>query len=277
MTATTPPNDLTSIASTICLNCAFADYENNIQTGCKANRLELFKKANLEIKDTQIEDKTCFVLEGKACVYYRNKEWGKEYYKTTDANQILEQVKNELKIPYHVVLFFRKSDSLQDVEKRLSELESQDIKPKIVTLIDRSHGTENQTSKLMKLFSQYSFDHWRVQTIQATDQLDDDIIDLVYDSTKKKPYMFYMIFECKHTIPDVLSNELHRSLHDEMQSFVILLPNNNNVGKAVLKIAHEKYAGNSFGIPLEDKIVHYDDSPHLIKKVEQICPSLHQL
>ena len=89
--------------------------------------------------------------------------------------------------------------------------------------------------------------------------------------------MFYMIFECKHTIPDVLSNELHRSLHDEMQSYVILLPNNNNVGKTVLKIAHEKYAGNSFGIPLEDKIVHYNDSPHLIKKVEQICPSLHQL
>ena len=25
---------------------------------------------------------------------------------------------------------------------------------------------------------------------------------------------------------------------------------------------------------LEDKIVHYDDAPHLIKKVEEICPSL---
>ena len=126
----------------------------------------------------------------------------------------------------------------------------------------------------MKVLAEYSFDHWRVQTIQATDQLDDDVIDLVYDNTKKKPYMFYMLFECKYKIPDQLSQEFHSSLHDDMKSFVILLPNNNNVGKTVLKIAHEKYAGNSFGIPLEDKIVHYDDASHLIKKVEEICPSL---
>ena len=38
--------------------------------------------------------------------------------------------------------------------------------------------------------------------------------------------------------------------------------------------AHAKYSGNSFGIPLEEKIKHYDDSVHLIKKAEELCPSL---
>ena len=273
-TTTTPPDNPTSITSTICLNCIFADYDDNTQIGCKADRLQLFEKANIEIKDTEIEDKTCFIVEGKACVYYRNNEWGEKYYKTTDSNEILEKVKQELSIPYQIILFLRKNDTLQDVQDRLSELESQTVKPKIVTLIDRSHGTETLTGSLMETFSQYSFDHWRVQTIQATDQVDDDVIDLVYDNTKKKPYMFYMVWECKHPIPNQLSQELHQSLQDDMKSFVVLLTNKNNVGKTILKIAHEKYAGNSFGIPLEDKIVHYDDAPHLIKKVEEICPSL---
>ena len=277
MNDTLTQDDPISVASTVCLNCVFADYKENVQTGCKANRLELFKKSGIELQDMEIEDKTCLVIEGKTCVYYRNKEWSEEYYKTTDTNQILKRVKNELKIPYHVILFFREQDSLEDVKERLTELESQNIKPNIVTLIDRSHGIESQADKLMKLFSQYSFDYWRIQTIQAIDQLDNDVIDLAYDNTKKKKYMFYMIFECKYTIPDILSQEIHQSLHDDMQSFVVLLPNKNNIGKTVLKVAHEKYSGNSFGIPLEDKIVHYDDAPHLIKKVEQICPSLHQL
>ena len=126
----------------------------------------------------------------------------------------------------------------------------------------------------MKICQNYKFDHWRIQTVQATDQIDNDIIDLVYDSTKKMKYMFYTILECSHSIPKDMSKDIHKSLHDDMKSFVVLTPNSDGIGKTVLKVAHEKYSGNSFTIPLEDKIVHYDDAPHLIKKVEEICPSL---
>ena len=86
--------------------------------------------------------------------------------------------------------------------------------------------------------------------------------------------MFYIIFESSVQIPTQMSKDIHKSLHDDMKSFVVLLPNSQGVGKTVLKIAHRKYNGNSFTIPLEDKIIHYDDAPHLIKKVEDICPSL---
>ena len=120
----------------------------------------------------------------------------------------------------------------------------------------------------------FSFDHWRIQRIKATDQIDTDIIDLVYDSTKKLTYMFYITLECSTAIPLTMSEEIHKSLHDDMKSFSVLLPNSNNIGRGALKAAHAKHAGNSFAILLEDKIKHFDDSPHLIKKVEEICPSL---
>ena len=212
-------DEKTSVASTICLNCIFADYNsNNVQTGCKANRLELFEKHGCEIKDTELNDKTCFVIEGKTCVYYRNSNWGKKFYKTDDIDIIKDKVRQK-----------------------------------------------------------YQFDFWRTQRIQATDQIDNDIIDLAYDNTKNTTnYMFYIVFECSISIPNEMSKDIHKSLHDDMKSFVVLLPNNQGVGKGALKVAHQKYTGNSFTIPLEDKIVHYDDAPHLIKKVEEICPSLQQ-
>ena len=266
----------TSIASTICLNCIFADYNSeDVQTDCKADRLQLFEKHGYEIKDTEMDNKVCFVLEGKTCVYYRNAIWSKQYYKTDDISTIHKQVKKELKIPYHAIVFYRDTDSLEDLSNRLKELHSQEVKPKIVTVIDRSHAVEDMTGQIMKLFQKYSFDFWRTQRIQTVDQIDNDIIDLAYDSTKNiANYMFYIIFESSVQIPTQMSKDIHKSLHDDMKSFVVLLPNSQGVGKTVLKIAHRKYNGNSFTIPLEDKIIHYDDAPHLIKKVEDICPSL---
>ena len=270
------PEVKVSLSSTECLNCVFATYEGSVQNGCAAHRLEKFDAKDIPIIPfiNQKTGTTSLIVDGKTCVYYRNKEWAHRYYQTEEAERILSSVQDELKIPYHVLLFFRTSDSLEDVKSRLDELENQKVKPKILTLIDRSHTEQVMTGELMKICQNYSFDHWRIQAIQATDQIDNDIIDLAYDSTKKMKYMFYMVFDCEHSIPLVMSEEIHKSLHDDMKTFTVLKPNDDGVGKIVLKAAHEKYNGNSFTIPLEDKIVHYDDAPHLIKKVEEICPSL---
>jgi len=267
-------NSLIPISSTLCHNCIFADYNNNIQTGCKADRLDKFKKANITISEIVYEDVTSYVIEEKVCVYYRNKDWALDHYKNTDDKNLVAIVSKELRIPYHVLLFVRKNDNIDDVSIRLTELEQQDIKPKMVTIIDRTHALEPMSNQLLTIMRNHSFAYWRVQTIQAIDQLDTDVIDLIYDSTKKIPYMFYICFECQYTIPPTISKEIHTSLHDDMKAFTVLTPNTNNVGAAALKVAHEKHAGNSFTIPLADKIRHYDDATHLIKKVEEICPSL---
>lgn len=267
-------NKLIPISSTLCHNCIFADYNDNIQTGCKADRLDKFKKANIAISEMVYEDVTSYVIESKVCVYYRNKDWALDHYKDIDDKNLVAAVGKELRIPYHVLLFVRKNDNIDDVSIRLTELEQQTIKPKMVTIIDRTHTSEPITDQLLTIMRNHSFDYWRVQTIQAIDQYEPDIIDLIYDSTKKIPYMFYICFECQYTIPPTVSKEIHASLHDDMKAFTVLTPNANNVGGGALKVAHEKHAGNSFTIPLADKIRHYDDAPHLIKKVEEICPSL---
>jgi len=288
------------MSSTFCMNCIFAQFdETSTQIGCKANRLELFKKAGIPISTTP-EDSPSYIIEGKACVYYRNKEWGNEYYKNIDEDNLVSTVRQELKIPYHAIIFFRSHNTIDELQQRLSELHNQAVSPKLVTVIDfytnspdfikpvtaqtllsqnsllsmGKHVEEPHMSrKLIECFQPYQFAHWRIQTPQYFSDPDRTIIDLVYDNTKKIQYLFYISFENSYPIPADFSHELHVAVHDKMQAFTVLLPNAQNNGGGALKVAHAKHTGNSFTIPLEEKIKHYDDAPHLIKKVEDICPS----
>jgi len=264
-----------SLTSTACHTCVFADFdERNIQIGCTAGRLDHFNRAGTPLVQLEHEGKTGNIINGKICVYHRTEEFAEEKYTDIDRKLLPAHIKEkELMIPYHAILFFREGNMLE-VRNRLKELQDQSVPPKIVTLIDRTHTERIFTGELIKEFRTFSFPYWEIQTVQTTDQSDMSTVDIAYDTTKKNQYMFYIIFECNTHIPSSMSSDIHRSLHDDMLSFTVLLPNGRGVGKCVLKAAHAKYSGNSFGIPLEEKIKHYGDSIHLIRKIEDICPSL---
>ena len=275
-----------STSSTWCANCVFADFDDNVQKGCKANRLDKFKEADIPVIQTQIEDTISFVVDGKSCVYYRNDTWARDYYPDQSDTGLLTSIQKELGIPYHAIVFLRNKEhkqsggianiqiDLDNLQNRLSELSNQKVKPKLVTVVNRLHSIEDYSAQIISMIQDCEFTHWKLQTVKSTDQLDTDIIDLAYDHTKKIPYMFYICFESGYSIPSTMSEDIHMSLHDHMKSFTVLLPNTHNVGRGALKAAHAKYSGNAFSILLEDKITHYNDAPKLIKKVTDICPSL---
>ena len=297
---TTDPDQQVSSSSTWCGNCIFADFENDVQIGCKANRLQKFKNANIPVLQTQVdgEDTTSFVIDGKSCVYYRNKTWAQSHYPDQSDTGLLTSIQNELRIPYHAIIFLKNHEvdnnpnntylerqqqqkdgigiqrALDNLKHRLSELKNQAVKPKLVTIVNRLHSIKDYSSDIINMTRNCGFEHWKLQTVQAIDQSDRDVVDLVYDNTKKLQYMFYICFECDDPIPADMSSDIHKSLHDDMKAFTVLVPHKGNVGLGALKAAHAKYSGNAFAVLLEDKIIHYDDSPHLIKKAIDICPSL---
>lgn len=264
-----------SSTSTPCKGCVFAKYDGKTQVGCAAgDRVEKFKAAGIEVIDVYDDDSEFFLIKNKICLYYRDRdahEGADDSYK----EQLFLDIRKSLKIPYQAIVFFRKNDSLEDLEKRLTELQSQHVKPHLVTVIDRSHSADKRSGIIMKmLHNDFSFNYWRVQEVSAIDQIDSDVVDICYDTTKRTKYFFYTIFESSFPIPQDFSKEIHEAIHEKMQAFTYLLENEDGIGRTVLKVAHEKYAGNSFGIELQDKLQHYNDSVSLIKKVEDICPSL---
>ena len=270
-----PKKILLTVSTTVCRKCVFAQYDGNEQVGCAAGRLDVFRQNGVEVMEAEDEERKFFLIKNKACPYFQHKDSCEEILKTHSLEDLHKKVAASLKIPYHALVFLRRNDSLEDLEKRLSELQKQSVPPAIVTVVDRSHSENDLTPTIVGLFhNNYSFDTWRTQRVRSTDVTDMFIVDICYDNTKAMKYFFYTIFESSKPIPATFSEEIHYSIHEKMKSFVVLEPNSDGVGETVLKMAHEKYAGNSFDVRLKDKLIHYDDGANLIRKVEDLCPSL---
>ena len=283
-----------SLSTTSCRQCVFAEYDGNKQSGCSAGRLQVLHDNGVEIILNGDGTKEFFLIKDKACPYFRHKDKYKDIKKDIGSEKLTELVKYSLKIPYHVMLFMRSRDSLEDLESRLSELYNQDIPPSLVTVIDRTHGAyekeetvegkvtevryerEDLTPQIVGFFhKKYRFGSWRTQRVAAVDIMDPETVDLAYDNTKDKKYFFYTIFEASQKIPEEFSSEIHYAIQEKSEAFVVLESGHlQEHGHTVLKIAHAKYAGNSFGVDLRDKIIHYDDAPHLIRNLEELCPSI---
>lgn len=264
-----------SVSTTSCRQCVFAEYEGNKQVGCHAGRFEVFNKHGVDLIYVKDNEKEFYLVKDKACAYFRHIDRCQEALKNHTIEELKEKIGSGLKIPYQAMIFFRDGDDLDDLGKRLDELEAQYVKPSIVSIIDRTHSTEDITPKIVGLFhNNYKFDVWRTQRVKSTDVPDGSTIDVCYDSTKKEKYFFYIVFEASLPIPDSFSKEIHHSIQQEMKNFVYLEANKEGIGKTVLKAAHAKYGGNAFDIDLKDKLIHYDDGVDLIRKVEDLCPSL---
>ena len=270
-----PKQTLLTVSTTVCRQCVFAQYDGNKQVGCAAGRLDVFRQNGVEVLDGEDEERKFFLIKDKACPYFRHKDVCGEFLKTHSLEDLHKKVAANLKMPYHALVFLRKHNSLEDLEKRLSELQKQSVPPQIVTVIDRSHSEDDLTPKIVGLFhNHYSFNTWRSQRVRSVDVSDISVVDICYDNTKAMKYFFYTIFEASKPIPATFSEEIHHSVQEKMKSFVLLEANSDGVGETVLKIAHKKYAGNSFEIRLKDKLIHYGDGVNLIRKVEDLCPSL---
>ena len=259
--------------STSCKNCYFAEYKDKTQSGCKLNRLEKYRNLNANVVEAYDDDKEFYVIQDKICVYYRNQEFIEEL-QLVDEEGILKKIKSELHAPYHLILFFRENDTEKDLEHCIESAASHHIKPPVFTVINKFNKNVDPP-RIMEIANHHGFNHWRIQNAANLEyEWDRDLIDLSYDSTKKHKYLFYTVFETLQGIPFSFSEEIHDAMYEELQAFSCLTPNDNGNGLTVLRIAQEKYSGSSFGIKIEEKIQFYEDDSHLIKKVEDLCPSL---
>lgn len=69
---------------TNCKDCAFAIYDNNKQTSCAFDRINVFGSEAKLITENEEQ----FYTIDRLCTYYRNKSWG---YKTEDKEKVLEE------------------------------------------------------------------------------------------------------------------------------------------------------------------------------------------
>lgn len=273
-------NKILSQIHTSCKNCVFANYtaDGLTQSGCKLGKIQDYKKAGIDILDVYDDELQFSVINGRVCLFYRNTDVMEQYPKDTWQ----DIVKLQTKVPYHAMVFIEPNTTFKEVKKICKNLKNQEISPNLVTLINKQYSlyTEDsekyiKPSKLLSLLSNSEFHQYSLKNIYDNDLDDRSLIDLVFDSTKEKPYPFYVVFRCGFDIPESFSKDFNDSVLIKMMQLGFVKPYDDINGMIVNRTAHKKHSGNSFNINLEEKIIKFEDNGEkFIFNIGDICNHL---
>ncbi len=262
---------INKVTITSCKNCIFAEYQQknskdkqkDIQTqiGCLAGRFPYFKKADINIVEAYDDgDKEFYLIEG-ICRYHRNLGWQIE--KEQRDNAWIKQVKEEIKIKYDLIIFFR--DSLKNLATTLNSLAKFSYKPESVILINKSnHSADDLSIRLRTLClcknhggAPAYFSSWKIQGIVDKNLPDNKCIDLLQ---LRQPY--YFVCNAGYVIPSKLMENISNAVNDDFLDFAMIQDKENGV-KLVPTIVHKTLGGN-VGDDLEKKIINEGGEKKLI-------------
>jgi hypothetical protein len=243
-----------SAISTICKNCLFAIYDNKTQIGCALDRTDKVDQHPIfELIEAEDEEKEFYILNNHICPYQRTDSW--EY---SDTENIIEKVNEEVYMPWAAVLFYKSTD-IQSLDERVKELNSQKVKPKIVSLVIGYEEIEPAKFQTIVQTMNDNFPIWYLRKSIEKDIPDRFNFDLCFDKMRKHRFMFYGCFNSNQPIDLDYYEKIHKFVIDDMNSYGIIknIHDDEDIHHiTVSKITHLKYGGNSNGVPLEYKIAY---------------------
>jgi len=261
---------------TTCMDCIFSEKDEQRQVGCSFNKIDLYREKGAEIIEAyDASNNEFFVINDRVCMHKRTPLWAKDYPEKLWKSALQEQIK----IRYHAMVIFREGSCTEDLENTLVSLNNQEIPPSLLTILNRS---KMAASSLVEKIHEMELDNteWRLQTFFEEEDivLDRSAIDIVIDSSKnyKIPMMYYVVFEVPFEIPADFSREMQSYFVDNASHAVFAHPRKDGNGMLVSYIFHKKHAGNSFNIPIENKLIEFEEKEmhQYIMSIEEICPSL---
>lgn len=128
---------------TSCKECCFATYEGKTQTRCSLNKLELFRKAKIDILEAYDNDKEFYVLCDKKCIWWRNYQWATK--RSNPNKDVLEE--SLLKVCY--VIYCDIHTCANDLNNTLSCIKNDDLQPLRILIIN--NGAQIKPSEVKRL------------------------------------------------------------------------------------------------------------------------------
>lgn len=240
-----------SSISTICKNCLFAIYNNDIQIGCQFGRTDKVDNHDVyELIEAEDNDKKFYILNNHICPYQRTENW-----KHSKDDNIIKRVEEEVYMPWAAILFYR-HNGVDAVEERIKEIKSQKIPPKVVTLVIDPQDIDPNDFKSLYQMMDDNFDLWYLQRVIQEELPDRFTADLCFDKMKKHRFMFYSYFESTQAIDLHYYDKIHKFVIDDMNTYGIIKNNDNIHYTTISKITHLKYGGNGNNVPIEYKIAY---------------------
>ena len=258
---------------TPCLGCAFMINEEQKQVGCQVGRIEKYQERGADVIDVYDDNgNEFFVINDRLCVYKRDKEWAKGVSK----KQRVTEVERELRLKYHAMVIYDYKHDVEDLFKTMESIDSQNNPPIVVTIINRRTNVAQKDLVKLLTAKDYKNIEWRLQTFFDNDATNRECTDLVIDNTKYEyKVLFYITFRSGFEVPLTVSDEIQKYVVQDMNNLAYAYPNKEENGEIVNINMHLKHAGNTFNIPIVEKLKEFEEGvkPY-IHNIEDICPSL---
>lgn len=272
--------------NTSCEKCAFAIYEDNIQSGCKAGRLTKFQDTGSEVEHKD----NYFIIKDRICMMCCPEE---TIVKLGFKNP-LQDMRKAIELKCAIYIIATDNSTLEDIKLTIDSLNKQTLRPRCINVIVNTDNISKPRliKHLNDTQSKFENDNlefiWNITYIQEKDKDGErPSIEWALDHAIFKCEMpFYAVFMAGYMVcPDYLSN-IDKALNDELQRFCVLLPFDEWNGAFVQTLLHKKLGGNApqtleeyedgalIATTIMDKIewMAKENNQHMVKKAEEICP-----
>jgi len=230
---------------TSCKDCIFAEYKENTQIDCNANRLSLFRKHG-EVIEVFDEEKEFFVINKKHCFYKRPSGYFKGPYLTW-----FDQIEKENEIKYQAVIFA--NESMEDILRSISQIYEQSIKPCKISIV-RLYTSCLYPEDISLIFNDYKTNKWEIRNMSSGITNPHLIEDLII-ATCPLPYI--LMLSAGQTIPNDTIYKINYNIHNKFLHFALLDLGQSMYFKST--IIHKLYHGNK--------------EQNFIDKMKEQCPT----
>jgi len=226
---------------TECKDCCFAEMQNEIQSGCKVGQLEKLVDIGCDVaKEGTDETHYTYIINGRYCNKKRSKIWME-----TNVNNPFGQLSKELEIKYDVVIVFDNDNTLDDLDKSLSDLPD----PPRVETVHIIHNSDKISYGEVRMWLGKKFGHttkkWLLTYIVETPR--PDYYNAVDFATTRLACGFYVAIKSGETLPKNLFSWINKEVNDNLRQLGLVYGAEGSWYVCSTRI-HKYLGGNEAGI-----------------------------
>lgn len=271
--------------NTSCKDCCFANWQDKTQIGCSLARLERFRSNGAEVAVNTDEESglTHFVIKGRECVTWRDKDWVEKLDMGVVAQ---ERALSECVVPVTVIGYIGRRHKMYDVKRFIRAIQSQEVKPKEIILLNCSCGNIKGPS-ISNLLDKLPIT-WKNSTLVG-EPTKNEAVDSVI---KKVSSTYYTLFNVNYQPPKEFIKRINDSLLLRCERWILAKPNKAGEGLVVNTLSAKSFENNRpMVVSLDGKtespvlndiaekleyIANATEQKSHIKKIEDLCVSMSQ-
>lgn len=231
-----------------CRDCVFAIYDDNVQVGCKEERLEKLVANGAELEKVHDEeyDLTHYLIHKRFC----NRCVAKESLGDTPRIKWRETIVDLTTIRVAMVLYVGEDVTKEDVDKSLDSILAQSELPYcIYVIVDNDDIDRNAIGDRFRM-AQGLF-YWKVEKVLEPGWGFEKAVNYILFKT---PALYFTSCNAGFEYPPDFIERIDTAINTDMKQVVAILPDENNNG---LFVQHKLYDDvvKSEGFPFVDNLI----------------------